>query len=47
MVSEDCLIIFYESMGANDPQGVVVANLNPRGMVGRVNIVNYYASLHM
>ena len=26
-VSEDFLIIFYESMGANHPQ---VANLNPR-----------------
>ena len=25
---------------------VVVANLNPRGMVGRINVVNNYASLH-
>ena len=29
------------------PQGAVAANLNPRGMVGRINVVNYYyASLH-
>ena len=47
MVSEeDFLITFYESMGANDPQVVVATNLNPRGMVGRINVVNYYASLH-
>ena len=34
-------IIFYVSMGANDPWfsgslGVTVANLNPRGMIGRI-----------
>ena len=32
-------------MGVNDPQGEVAANLKPRGMVGRINVVNYYASL--
>ena len=36
---------FYKSMGAHDP-GVVVANLNPRGMVGRVYIVNRYALIN-
>ena len=30
-------------MGENNPPGVVAANLNPRGMVGRINIVNHYA----
>ena len=43
--------IFYVSMGANDPGfsgslGVTVANLNPRGMIGRIKIVNHYALLH-
>ena len=41
MVSEDFLIIFMSLW-----ELVVAANLNPRGMVGRINIVNYYASLH-
>ena len=31
-------------MGANDPRGV--ANLDPRGMVGRINIGDNYALLH-
>ena len=31
-------------MGANDPQGV--ANLNARGMVGRIYIGNQYTILH-
>ena len=43
---------FYVSTGANDPQvsgslGVTVANLSPRGIVGRIYIVNHlYAVLH-
>ena len=33
-------------MAANGPLGVVAANLNPRGMVGRIYVVNHYALLH-
>ena len=32
------------SMGANDPRGV--ANLDPRGMVGRIYVGDYYVLLH-
>ena len=39
-------IIFYESMGANDPPDVAAANLNPRGMAGRIYVVNHYTLLH-
>ena len=48
MVSEDffSFIIFHEFMAANGPLGVVAANLNPRGMVGRIYIVNHYALLN-
>ena len=47
MVSEEFLIIFfYEFIAANDPLGVVVANLNHMGMVGRIYVVNHYALLH-
>ena len=31
-------------MGANDPQGM--ANLDPRGMVGRIYIGDYQTLLH-
>ena len=34
----------YKSMRANDPQGV--ANLGPRGMVGRINVGDHLTSLH-
>ena len=46
MVLEDFLDDFYESMGANDPPGVVATNLNPRGMVGTIYVVNHFALLH-
>ena len=46
MVSKDFLIIFYDSMGANDPLGVAAANLNPRGMAGRIYVMNHYTLLH-
>ena len=36
---------FYKSMGTNDPWGV--ANLDPRGMVGRVYVRNYQILLHI
>ena len=29
---------YYESMGANDPSGI--ADLDPRGMVGRIHVGN-------
>ena len=35
-------LFFYKSMGANGPPAVVAANLNPRGMVGRIYVVNPY-----
>ena len=31
-------------MGANDPQGVV--NLDPRGLIGRIYVGDYYTLLH-
>ena len=31
---------------ANGPPDEVAANLNPRGMVGRIYVVNHYALLH-
>ena len=34
----------YKSMGANDPWDL--ANLDPRGMVGRINVEDLLASLH-
>ena len=34
----------YKSMGANDPW--VVANLDPRGMVGRIYVGDHLTSLH-
>ena len=34
----------FKSMGANDPQGM--ANLDPRGMVGRIYVEDYQMSLH-
>ena len=33
-----------KKMGANDPQGV--ANLDPRSMVGRIDVGDHYTSLH-
>ena len=32
--------------GVSGSLGVTVANLNPRGMVGRIYKVNHYALLH-
>ena len=43
MVSEDFLLIFMRLWEQISP-GVVVANLNPRGMVGRIYEVNHYAN---
>ena len=34
----------YKSMGANDPQDA--ANLDPSGMVGRINVGDHLTSLH-
>ena len=34
----------YKSMGANDPRSV--ANLDPRGMVGRIYVGNHLTLLH-
>ena len=34
----------YKSMGANEPQSV--ANLDPRGMVGRVYVGDHLILLH-
>ena len=43
---EEDLLSFshYKSMGANGPR--VVANLDPRGMVGRIYVGNHLTSLH-
>ena len=46
MVSEDFLLFFMSLMAANGPPGEVASNLNPRGMVGRIYVVNLYALLH-
>ena len=43
MVSEDFLIIFM-SLWEQIYAVVVVANLNSRGMVGRIYVVNHYAN---
>ena len=37
-------MFYYESMGANDIQGV--ANLNPRGMVDRIYVENHLTLVH-
>ena len=34
----------YKSMGANDPQDV--ASLDPRGLIGRIYVVEHYTLLH-
>ena len=34
----------YKSMTANDPQGM--ASLNPRGLIGRIYVVDHYTLLH-
>ena len=34
----------YKSAGANDHQGI--ANLNPKGMVGRMYVGDHYTLLH-
>ena len=45
MVSEKTIIFsHYKSMGANDPRGV--ANLDPRGMVGRIYVGDHLKTLH-
>ena len=42
---EDFLSIsHYKSMGANEPQGV--ANLDPRGMVGRIYVGDHLLLVH-
>ena len=42
---EDFLSIsHYKTMGANEPQGM--ANLDPRGMVGRIYVDNHLSLLH-
>ena len=47
MVSEKEIFLsisHYKSMGANEPRGV--ANLAPRGMVGRVYVDDHLSLLH-
>ena len=44
MVSEKVFFFRYMSMKANDPRGV--ANLDPRGLIGRVYVVDHYTLLH-
>ena len=42
---EDFLIVFHsKSMGDNEPRGV--ANLDPRGMVGRIDVDDHLTLLH-
>ena len=38
------LFVHYKSMGANEPRGV--ANLDPRGIVGRIYVGDYITLLH-
>ena len=47
MVSEKKIFLsfsHYTSMGANDPWDV--ANLDPKGMVGRINVGDHLTSPH-
>ena len=47
MVSEKKISLrfsYYKSMGANDPWGV--ANLDPRGMIGRIYVEYHLTLLH-
>ena len=46
MVSEKKIFCFscYKSGGANDPRDV--ANLDPRGMVSRINVGDHLTPLH-
>ena len=39
-----CKFSHYKSMGANDPRDV--ANLDQRGMVGRIYVGDYFRLLH-
>ena len=43
MVSEK-IFLSYKSMGANDPRGM--ASLDPRGLIGRIYVVDHYTVLH-
>ena len=47
MVSEkksfEVFFFYYKSMGANEPRGV--ANLDPRGMVGRIHVGDHLTLL--
>ena len=44
MASEKIFFPHYKSMGANDPPGV--ANLDPRGMDGRIYVGDHIILLH-
>ena len=45
MVSEKKIFFsHYKAMGANEPRGV--ANLDPRGMVGRIYVGDHLTLLH-
>ena len=46
MVSEKIFLHFsyYDSIGANDPRGV--ANLDPRGTIGRIYVEYHLTLLH-
>ena len=47
MVSEKKIFLrfsYYKSMGANDPWGE--ANLDPRGMIGRIYVEYHLTLLH-
>ena len=41
---EDLSFSHFKSMGANEPRGV--ANLDPRGMVGRIYVGDHLTLLH-
>ena len=44
MVSEKKIFSHYQSMEANGPRGV--ASLDPRGLIGRISVVDHYTLLH-
>ena len=44
MVSQKKIFYNYKSMGANEPR--CVANLDPRGMVGRIYVGDHLSLLH-
>ena len=47
MVSEDFLLFFLLVYGCKCPLSVATANLNTRGMVGKLYVVNHYALVYI